>query len=118
MQTPLGAEPVTVAPDAVLLVDGVFLLRPELRDRWTLRVYVHVSEAVTLERALARDVARFGSTDTVLERYRHRYLPGQARYRADASPAQAAHIVIDNSDAEAPSIVRWEPGDLAISPPS
>ena len=35
------SQPVTTAPaDAVLLFDGVFLLRPELIDRWDLRIFV------------------------------------------------------------------------------
>jgi hypothetical protein len=34
------SQPVTTAPaDAVLLFDGVFLLRPELIDRWDLRIF-------------------------------------------------------------------------------
>ena len=35
------SQPVTTASaDAVLLLDGVFLLRPELIDRWDLRIFV------------------------------------------------------------------------------
>jgi hypothetical protein len=35
------SRPVTTAPaDAVLLFNGVFLLRPELIDRWDLRIFV------------------------------------------------------------------------------
>ena len=44
--------PVTTAPaDAVLLFDGVFLLRPELIDRWDLRIFV---SATFLPTALLR----------------------------------------------------------------
>ncbi|MGH3497945.1 MAG: hypothetical protein ACRDP1_10830 [Nocardioidaceae bacterium] len=35
------SPPVTTAPaDAVLVFDGVFLMRPELIDRWDLRIFV------------------------------------------------------------------------------
>ena len=95
--------------DAVLLVDGVFLLRPELRRWWSLAVYLHVSEHVTLARALRRDLAPFGSAEAVEQRYRSRYLPGQALYRTEARPADAATVVVDNDDAAAPVVLRWAP---------
>jgi uridine kinase len=96
-----------VAPDAVLLFDGVFLLRPELRALWDLRVYLHVSESVTLARAVQRDVQLFGSQDEVRRRYERRYLPGQALYREEASPLEYADIVLDNTHPANPMVVRW-----------
>jgi len=42
---------VAVPTRAVLVVDGVFLLRPELRELWTLSVYLRVSAQETLRRA-------------------------------------------------------------------
>ena len=50
-------EVVDVPPAVVLLFEGVFLLPPEVRDRWDLALYVHVPEAVTLARVIRRDVA-------------------------------------------------------------
>jgi uridine kinase len=96
-----------VPPDAVLLVDGVFLLRPELRRWWTLGVYLHVPEEVTLARAVERDLPVLGSVAAVEERYRRRYLPAQALYRAEARPTDVAHVVVDTSDPAAPAVLRW-----------
>ncbi|MBM7807335.1 uridine kinase [Geodermatophilus bullaregiensis] len=96
-----------VPADGVLLVDGVFLLRPELRRWWTLGVYVHVPEEVTLARALRRDLPAPGSAEVVEERYRGRYLPAQELYRTEARPVAAAHVVVDNSDPAAPEVLRW-----------
>jgi DNA-binding beta-propeller fold protein YncE len=83
-------------PRAVLVVDGVFLLRPELAPLWTLSVYLRVSPEESLRRALVRDVALMGSADEVRRRYRDRYLPGQALYRAEADPEAFADVVLDN----------------------
>jgi uridine kinase len=94
---------------AVLVADGIFLLRPELAPFWTLSVYLAVSEAQTLARAHVRDRALFGSIEEVDRRYRARYLPGQALYRSDVDPERAAHVVVDNDDATAPRILRWGP---------
>ena len=56
------SPPATTAPaDAVLLFDGVFLLRPELIDRWDLRIFVSAAFEETLARARTRDQALFGS---------------------------------------------------------
>jgi uridine kinase len=93
--------------DAILLFDGVFLLRPALRDHWDVAVYLHVEPEETLRRALVRDVQLFGSAATVKERYLARYLPGQELYRADARPLDRADIVLDLGDPLRPVVVRW-----------
>lgn len=97
--------------DAVLLVDGVFLLRPELRDHWDVTVHLHVEPAETLRRALTRDLSLFGSADVVRQRYQQRYLPGQALYRADARPADRADILLDLTDPGTPVVLRWPAGN-------
>ena len=76
-------------PDAVLLFEGVFLLRPELRDRWDLVIHLHVPESVTLARAAERDIGVFGDLEAVRSRYEQRYLPGQELYRAEARQHRA-----------------------------
>jgi uridine kinase len=92
---------------AVLVVDGVFLLRPELAHLWTVSIYLRVSPRESLRRALTRDLALMGSADAVRRRYLARYLPGQAIYRAEADPESVADIVIDNESVEAPRVLRW-----------
>lgn len=105
-------DAVAVPSKTVLVVDGVFLLRPELRDLWTLSVYLRVSSGQTLRRAHQRDLELFGSAEDVERRYLVRYLPGQALYRQHAEPEARAHILVDNENVEAPLIERWAiPGD-------
>jgi len=83
---------------AVLLFDGVFLQRPELRDHWDLAVFVDVSPELALRRALVRDAALLGGAAAVRQRYRERYLPGQRLYREQCAPARRADLVIDTGD--------------------
>ncbi|XVU30316.1 cytidylate kinase family protein [Actinoplanes sp. CA-054009] len=85
----------TAAPDAVLLVDGVFLLRPELRDRWELSVFVTAGPETTVRRAVSRERPR-SSRATVERRWRERYLPAQQLYAATARPAEHADFVVPN----------------------
>lgn len=105
---PIESDPVLVPPHCTLLLDGVFLLRPELRHWWNLSVYLHVPEEVTIARAKVRDAGIFGSPEAVEARYEARYLPGQALYRQEAKPQHAAHIVLDNSDHNHPVVLKWD----------
>jgi uridine kinase len=100
------SQPVRTAPaDAVLLFDGVFLLRPELVDRWELRIFVSAAVERTLDRARIRDQALFGSAANVERRYRNRYLPAQMLYYADARPIDYADIIVHNDELKRPA---WE----------
>jgi uridine kinase len=86
------------ARDSVLIVDGVFLLRPELVDAWDFSIFVSATFDEVLRRALIRDTAHFGSTDEVERRYRERYIPAQELYDREARPAELATVVVDNND--------------------
>jgi len=103
-----GDGEVAVPARAVLVIDGVFLLRPELRDLWTLSVYLRVSPEETLRRAQRRDLELFGSTEEIRRRYLGRYLPGQALYQARADPESHADILLDNEEAGEPTVERWK----------
>jgi uridine kinase len=99
------SEPSRLAPpDAILLFDGVFLLRPELDDMWDVRVFVEAAFTVTLERALRRDLALFGDAETMRLRYERRYIPGQRLYLERVRPRERAQIVVDNNDARRPIV--------------
>jgi uridine kinase len=84
--------------DAVVVFDGVFLLRPELRELWDLGIFVSVGFEEALRRAVERDAALFGSAAEVERRYRTRYIPGQTLYFAAARPAEAADLVVKSGD--------------------
>lgn len=100
------SSPVTTAPaDAVLLLDGVFLLRPELIDRWDLSIFVSAAFEQAVERARIRDLARLGSAAEVERRFRTRYIPAQQLYFATARPADHADIIVHNDDPRHPE---WE----------
>ena len=100
------SEPVRTAPEgAVLLFDGVFLLRQELADRWDLRIFVSVPFEKTLDRARTRDQTPSKSAAEVERRYRSRYMPSQQFYFDTARPAEHADIIVHNDDPRQPA---WE----------
>jgi uridine kinase len=101
---PIDDDWATAPPNGVLLVDGVFLLRPELNDLWDFRVLVEVDADEALRRALARDEDLFGSPDEAHRRYRNRYMPGQRLYLDEVDPASAADAVLENTNVDSPSL--------------
>ncbi|WP_184833109.1 uridylate kinase [Allocatelliglobosispora scoriae] len=99
-------QPVTTASaDAVLLFDGVFLMRPELVQRWELRIFVSVAFEETLQRARTRDLAVYGSVERVERRFQSRYRPSQQLYFDTVRPLDHADVVVHNDDPQRPS---WE----------
>lgn len=95
---PVEAQWVTAPRDAVLIVDGIFLLRPELRGLWHWSVWLDVP----LDIAYARLAARDGRDPDPAAESNRRYVEGQALYRRDAHPVASASAVVDNSDVEHP----------------
>lgn len=107
------AAPVASAPDdAVLVYDGIFLHRPELRDYWDFSIFLAVGFDVTVARAERRDAAPRGTnrpgdcgpgdSAAVRARYEARYVPGQRIYLAACRPETRATVVIDNTDLQHP----------------
>jgi uridine kinase len=111
---PVAAPVENASPSAVLLFDGVFLQRPELRGGFDLCVFVAVSFDEGLRRALQRDVPLLGSRDEVERRYRTRYGPGQLLYFAQTRPEERADVVVRNDNPGAPVLERV--GGRALSP--
>lgn len=90
---------VVAAPDAILVVDGVFAFRPELNDRWDLRIWLEVDTADSIARGLARD----GGDGAVM---RDRYVVSEDLYAAEVDPAARADVVIDNRRFDQPRALK------------
>jgi uridine kinase len=79
--------------DAILIVDGIFLNRPELRGIWNYSIWLEVDRKVAAKRMLARDGAAGNAK---------RYTDGQKLYLKEAKPRDAATAIIDNNDFDRP----------------
>ena len=98
----LRPAPTTCPDDAVLIFDGVFLIRPELISCWELRVLVLAAPETTLSRAVVRE--QLVSPQAAVERrWRQRYIPAQELYFATVHPADHADIVVHNDEPQQPS---------------
>ncbi len=85
---------VTAPDDAVLIVDGIFLHRDELRALWDWSLWLDVPIEVAYRRMALRDGSEPDPFAPVNERYRR----GFELYERDANPRAAASVIIDNAD--------------------
>jgi uridine kinase len=98
---PVESQWVTAPLDAVLIVDGDFLNRPELQDLWDWSIWLDVP----FDMAFARMAVRDGSDPDPDAPSNARYRQGQELYLNEARPREAASVIVDNTDLAHPRIV-------------
>ena len=103
-QASFPAEVRSVPADAVVIADGAYLLRPELRDFWDFRIFVEIDFDLVLARGAARDAAWMDSAEAAAERYRNYYIPAERLYDAEADPRSHADVIVDNRNPANPII--------------
>jgi len=91
--------------DHILIFEGIFLFRREIRHYWDLKIFVEIDFETSVQRALERDVYLFGDKKEILKRYQERYIPGQKLYFESEKPRAQADIVIDNNDFTHPILI-------------
>lgn len=107
-------EPQTASSDAILIVDGTFLQRLELRDGWDLAIFVESTEQVSEQRGVDRDAGRLGGADATRQLYAVRYKPAFDLYESLCAPASIADAVFGNDDFAHPVLKVREGGGLAL----
>lgn len=89
---------------SILVVDGSFALRHELRDHWDIRIYLDVDLERAEDRAATRDAGLFGSAEEARKVTRQRYVAAHRLHTSLSRPAEIAHFVICNDDPANPVI--------------
>jgi uridine kinase len=84
--------------DALLVVDGIFLNRPELKGLWNYSIWLEVEPDTAAGRVIARDADAFEHDIANPERYSG----GQELYLEEAKPLEAATAIVDNNDYDHP----------------
>ena len=98
MDSPVHAPEIRAEASAILIFDGIFLHRPELRDYWDYSVFLKVDFDVSIPRGAQRGE---GSPDPKAPENR-RYLEGQKIYLRECEPKWHATVVINNNDLGSP----------------
>lgn len=68
-----------------VIVEGVFLQRPELRAYFDQVIFLNVSEEKRLQRVIERDTY-IGSQADILKKYETRYFPAERKYVEECRP--------------------------------
>ncbi len=95
------ADPLRAPPDALVLVEGVFLHRDELRRFWDFSVFLDVPFLEAARRMAQRDGLDADPESGLM----HRYVGAQRAYFRDAAPWERASLVVDNTDVDNPRII-------------
>jgi uridine kinase len=112
---PIEQEPKLATLDTVLIVDGTFLQRPELRDGWDLTIFVETSERIAAQRAVNRDAGQVSGADAASKLYAERYRAAFDLYESLCEPGWISDVVLNNDDLERPKVVIRE-GSLLAAP--
>ena len=92
-EEPVDAVTESAGEVEVLIFDGIFLHRSELRDRWDLSVFLEVDFEVSIPRGAGRG---YGNPDPAAAS-NQRDVEGQRLYLATCRPRERATWVIDNN---------------------
>jgi uridine kinase len=95
------AKDVEALPSSILLIDGIFLHRPELLAYWDASIFLQTDFAVSVARSASRD----GSSPDPAALSNRRYVEGQRLYLRSCLPEKKATVVINYNDLSSPSIV-------------
>lgn len=94
----------SVNKDTIILVEGVLLYREPIDKYFDLRIFLEVTYDEVIKRAIKRDAGILGNS--VVEKYREKYIPIQKHYISEATPTLKSDIVIDNLDFKNPKFLK------------
>lgn len=101
---PTGAAPIDLAPDGLLLIEGIFLHRRELAGYWDASVWVDVPFSVSVPRGNDRFAAEYDPDPDAESN--SRYVGGQRLYFDECAPWTKATWVFDNRDLDHPTLTK------------
>lgn len=79
---------------SIVIIEGVFLQRQELKDLFDYMIYIDVPEEVRLKRVLERD-GYIGDQQQIKAKYDNRYFPAEHYYIKECSPSKNADYIIE-----------------------
>ncbi len=89
-------------PASILVLDGIFLHRPELRHYWDFSIFLDAAFGVSVSRSGERD----GTSPDPGAPGNRRYVEGQQLYLQSCTPSLHATVTIDNNELSAPFVVQ------------
>jgi uridine kinase len=110
---PLEQAATVATADAILVVDGSFLQRPELSPYFDVTIHVATADDIAAARAIKRDAELLGGPKATGQLYAQRYGPAFDLYQHLCAPAARADAVLNNDDLVHPRLTIRPGGRLA-----
>lgn len=101
---PVNQKPQQATSDAILILEGIFLFRPETLPFLDYKIWIDVPFSTALDRMLLRDINGFKSEPELKQLFNERYKPGQEIYFNEVHPKTIADVVINNTDFDHPHL--------------
>lgn len=86
-------QQICIPRGSILMLEGIFLQRVEIKSYLDFIVYLDVPQKVRLNRVLARD-KYIGGLEKIKSKYERRYFPAEERYIFEYSPIENADFVL------------------------
>lgn len=82
-----------VPAGSIVIIEGVFLQRQELKGAFDYMIYIDIPEEIRLNRVLERD-GYIGDKEQIKTKYDNRYFPAEHHYIEICSPSENADYII------------------------
>lgn len=86
-------EQTKIPQGSVLLLEGVFLQRRELKKYLDYIIFLEVNTDLRLDRVITRD-KYIGNEEDIKSKYERRYFPAEDKYIEEYSPTENADLVL------------------------
>lgn len=100
-------EQIIVPRGSVILLEGIFLQRYEIREYLNYVVYLDVPKAIRLNRVINRDMY-IGDEEEIKFKYERRYFPAEDKYIEEYNPVKNADFVLRNDGKETRTFLKVE----------
>lgn len=84
---------INLSKDPVLLIEGIFLQRVELKKYFDFVIYMDTPKDIRFQRVLDRD-KYIGDIEQIISKYKNRYFPAEEKYESQYSPRENADFLI------------------------
>jgi uridine kinase len=97
--------PETAQQNSVLIIDGTFLFKRDLREELDFKIFVHTDFDVALERGSLREQHALGGLENAKKVFQERYHPASRMYLKECEPAKYADVIVRNNDLDQPELI-------------
>lgn len=86
-------EQIKIPKGSILLLEGVFLQKKEIKEYFDYMIYMDVSKSIRTNRVIDRD-KYIGNLEDIKSKYNRRYFPAEDKYIEEYSPVENADFVL------------------------